>query len=907
MTEKENRMNSERLEASARVALGAFLHDLGKFAERAAPGVDAATLETHLQLYCPRHERPGGGFWYSHKHAAYTALAVDWLEEVGLPPLKGWNMAPFADWKSRQVDDSLVNAAARHHRPETFLQWLIATADRVASGFEREQFEAYNRAEKEETATGKNHYQARLLTLFESIRLESEQQPPERFAYRYPLRPLSPDSLFPVKRDGYEPAADGPAQKEYAELWAGFLAGLANIPESHRHSLPLWLDHFDTLWQTYTQVIPSATAFGVKPEVPLYDHSKTTAALAVALWRYHADHRHEPAECLPFLKNRGDWDEPKFLLVQGDFFGIQKFIFAGGGDTKKKAAKLLRGRSFYVSLIAECAALKVLDALDLPSTNQITNAAGKFLIVAPNTQETQDKLTELQKEFDAWFLSHSYGEAGLGLAFEPARCNDFLAGKDGESRFGELMKRLHRTLERAKYRHFGLCGDGAREALFGDYLESFNNTMGACAVNDRAPAEKEQNGVYLSRLAADQIRAGELLVKCERLILSTRKLQDSRTLDLPIFGYHVHFTGGEEDSGKFGAEVRNGNIRRLFDFSMPDADPAKPLWNGYARRNIRGYVPVFEDREWADPRYGLIRANLKDDEDEFRAGDLKTLHHIACEDLDAQRGLLGVAALHTLKGDIDDLGAIFQRGVKQPTFAKMAALSRQVNNFFAVYLPWLCRTEYGNSYTVFAGGDDFFLIGPWKSQLALALRMRREFMRYVAENPELHFSAGLAMTKPAVPIHYLAEGGEDALEAAKKHRREQKESPSKNAVTCFGQTVGWEGMEALWGCYERLEALARQYELSTAYLYGLLGLADMAETMETRRDDGTVEFHPEKALWRSRLAYRTHRMVLTLKNLDREQQKALSQTLAAEIATAIERFKGAYKIALHLYLYQQRD
>lgn len=904
-------MNSERLEASARVALAAFLHDLGKFAERASPHIDDTMLETHLQLYCPRRDRPGGGFWYSHKHAAYTAMAVDWLENEGLPPLKGWDMAPFAGWKSRKVDDSLVNAAAKHHRPQTFLQWIIATADRVASGFEREEFENYNRAE-EKTSTGKNHYQARLLTLFEQIRPESEAL--ERFDYRYPLRPLNPDSLFPIKRDGYEPCNDSVAQGEYAALWDGFLAGLKAIPESHRLSLPLWLDHFDTLWQTYTHAIPSATAFGVKPEVPLYDHSKTTAALAVALWRHHADQGHDPADRLARLRGRDDWEEPKFLLVQGDFFGIQKFIFAGGGETKKKAAKLLRGRSFYVSLIAECAALKVLDELQLPSTSQITNAAGKFLIVAPNTEETRTRLAEVQKTFDEWFLKHSYGEAGLGLAFEPACCNDFLGGKEGESRFAALMKKLHRNLERAKYRHFDLCGGNVPNPVFENYLDDFDNELGACAVNDRAPAEVERNGVRLSRLAADQIKAGEWLVKSERLILSVEKLQDKHTLDLSIFGYYAHFTGNEEASGRFGAEVKNGNIRRLFDFSLPDPNPARPLWNGYARRNIRGYVPVFEDLEWQDPRYDRIQNSLKD-EDEPAAGDLKTLHHIACEDLvrrkkdndnpaaavseDAeQEKWLGVTALHTLKGDIDDLGAIFQQGLKQPTFAKMAALSRQVNNFFAVYLPWLCRTEYKNSYTVFAGGDDFFLIGPWKSQLELAHRMRREFRRYVAENPQLHFSAGLAMTKPAVPIHYLAEGSEDALEDAKKHRRGDEEIPGKNAVSCFGQTVGWEDMEALWGSYERLAGLAGEYRLSTAYLYGLLGLADMAEGMAT---------DPAKARWRSYLYYRTWRMAKNERKRSAEEQTAMHNRIVAEIESGIRHYGAAYKIALHLYLYQQRD
>jgi len=38
-----------------------------------------------------------------------------------------------------------------------------------------------------------------------------------------------------------------------------------------------------------------------------------------------------------------------------------------------------------------------------------------------------------------------------------------------------------------------------------------------------------------------------------------------------------------------------------------------------------------------------------------------------------------------LKGDIDNLGELFRVGLRQPTFAKMAALSRQVNGFFAIY------------------------------------------------------------------------------------------------------------------------------------------------------------------------------------------------------------------------------
>lgn len=331
---------------SARVALAAFLHDLGKFAERARIDIPSEIINSNLGLYCPYHRE---GNWYSHRHAVYTALALDIIEPY-LPPMKGQDVAPFAAWGSDQVDDSLINGAAKHHKPETFLQWVVATADRVASGFERNEFDEYNEA-KEGTATGKNHYTARQLTLFEQIRLNDKDRT-QSHEYRYKLRPLCPDALMPTPAEGYEPTGKSAAQAENLELWEGFVEGLKQIPAAHRQTLPLWLSHFESLWACYTHAIPSATAFNTRPDVSLYDHSRTTAALAVALWRYHQENGHDEDEVTRRMRNRDDWSEAKILLIQGDFFGIQNFIFAGGGERQKFVAKLLRGRSFYVSLSA---------------------------------------------------------------------------------------------------------------------------------------------------------------------------------------------------------------------------------------------------------------------------------------------------------------------------------------------------------------------------------------------------------------------------------------------------------------------------------------------------------------------------------------------------------------------------
>lgn len=363
------------LAASSRVAFAAFLHDLGKLVERAGIHISVETLDSNQQLYCPQHkEFTDARGWYSHLHAAYTGIAWDALEATGHFPDLRHNSPPF-NTGGNDITDSAINAAAAHHRPITFLQWIVATADRVASGFERDKFDEEYNNKKERP----NHYCARLLTLFEQINLPSVDE--GKLQWCYPLKALSPENIFPQPVKAVTPSNNTDAKAQYHQLWETLLAEIRQIPKSHLGNLSLWLDHFDSLWLTLTHAIPSATAFGTKPEVSLYDHSKATATLATALWRWHHESGLETVAAV-----REGWGDKKLLLIQGDFFGIQDFIFAEGGNTQKHAHKLLRGRSFQVALLAECAALKMLEALELPPTSQIINAAGKFLIVAPNTE-----------------------------------------------------------------------------------------------------------------------------------------------------------------------------------------------------------------------------------------------------------------------------------------------------------------------------------------------------------------------------------------------------------------------------------------------------------------------------------------------------------------------------------------
>ena len=872
-------MNTPLLYPSCRVAFAALLHDLGKFAERAAPHVEQSRLDAHIQNYCKWHEQGG---YHSHRHAAYTAFFMDEIEK-NAPDLIRTETAPFASRQDEsEITDSLINAAAMHHRPETLLQWVIATADRVASGFEREDFETYNNAE--EAYIGRNHFQSRLWTLFEQVRLAENARRPDAaadFHWRYPLRPLSPQSLFPIKRDGYEPSQNEPAQAEYRALWEDFLKALEQIPASHRKQWSLWLDHLDTLWQSYTHAIPSSTFGKNKPEISLYDHSKATAAFAVALWRWHvAQDNLSDADAIRQHKERADWNEEKFLLVQGDFFGIQDFIFSEGAETNKNAAKLLRGRSFQVSLFTELAALKVLEACELPSTSQITNAAGRFLIVAPNTPVVREKLATVRKELNQWFLDHTFGLAGLGLVDKPARCSDFL-----QDRFGGLMTALFENLEAAKLSRFALTDDAPR-------VFAVEYPQGVCAYNTCLPADAKGS----APLSRDQIAIGKALAHKDRLLVVRDEylilllLTSVTPLEIPVFGYRIGFTKGEEETGEFGALAQSGGLARCWDFSLSE-NLTDTLWHGYARRYINAYVPKFGEH---DPLTSDKYQGVEADED-CRPGNPKTFNHLACEDraLDKEGKWQGQIALATLKGDVDNLGQIFRKGLEKNTFAKMAALSRQMNAFFAVWLPAYCKENYPNTYTVFAGGDDFFLIGPWRSTQKLAAEMATRFKAFVAENAEIHFSAGIVMTKPGHPVHALAEQAETALEAAKGYERAEGEK--KNAVCLYNEIVPWKEWETLAGLEQEIRELADAYRLSTGYVYGLLSLIDLA----------TDKQNPESAMWRSRFVYRTRRYVVD--KLPAEARNTAQARLADTFGErGIAAQQGRFRIPLFNFFYSKR-
>ena len=695
------------------------------------------------------------------------------------------------------------------------------------------------------------------------IHLDKEQ-PAGNGKQHYPRAPLNPHSIFP----GSDVASP--------DLWQAFLAGLDAIPQAHRNHWPLWLDHFDTLWQNIAHAVPAAHS----ADVSLYDHSKTTSALATALW----------------LRRTAAEDSKEILLIQGDFFGIQNFIFAAGSATNRRAAKILRGRSFHVSLFAEVAALKLLEACALPPTAQIQNAAGKFLIVAPNTAAVREAVEQARQEMNQWLLEHCYGQVALGVATQEAGRDDF----SDPAKFAKLVKEGFTALERAKLHRFDLTA-AAPTALPAEYPN------GVCAYDQRLPIEDTNSNPPCARISADQITIGEQLFKKDRLLILDRDIaihpedEKAKKLQLTIFGYTIAFTKAEHiKKGDF--ELAD-ELRRCWDFSLPQIDDDS-VWHGYARRYINAYVPRFSAEDL------LARDKYRAMEDENNPAPEqnapKTFNHLACEERqpEGNNGWHGKIAIATLKGDVDNLGSIFQKGLEAPSLAKMAALSRQMNHFFSLWLPAYCAAHARNTYTVFAGGDDFFLIGPWLQIQQLAAAMREHFKKYVADNPQITFSAGIAISKPGLPVPKLSVFAEEALEHAKNYpprkkddEKSQQHKPSKNAICIYGETLSWDDWPKIDDAFTAIKKLhdSRQINISTGYLYDILQYCNLAQ----QEAAGNIA----ASIWRSQLYYRSRRFVRD-KKLDED---AYNELLHVFCNTGIRALQSRFRIPLFNHLYQLRE
>lgn len=724
--------------------------------------------------------------------------------------------------------DILQTVCQKHHEDERFFEEDLLvqkiTNKRVkALAYIVSRADNYSSSEREEgEKTGDDFRKTRLLSIFSKVDI-GRGETTEKY---YELKPLSPDNVFPLDK---EEAMRN--ENAYRELVEGTLTQKSKFSKSINNLQGSNFNHFfngllsileENLW-----CVPSDTRFEGQ-DISLFDHLSTTSAIATCLYEYHKDGFNEE-------KIKNDSLE-KFILIGGDLSGIQKFIFEISSTNPKKLSKILRGRSFYLSLLTECASLKILKSLNLPLSCRVMNAGGRFIILAPNTEETKEVLQSVIKEISNWFLETFVGKLSLNIDYSVT-----LSGNDFESeKFNKKLKILNRKLEEKKLQKFNeeyFNTDVEKKEFKNIYNElTEKGTCNFCGIYPPLNIDGR------CKICEDSEKIGEKITSKNFICFNFDNPKES---SLSILDLGVDFLNENE--------VKEPTKYYLIE-KIGDKENNKNF--GYTRKDVANYIPMPQNgeiclkQEHKDKtedgdcnslcRYCKDPCPLQKKEDEMERKEIANSHLtfqcIATHTLKENEGS-GVDHLAILKADVDFLGMIFSLGIDDLSISRFATLSRMLNYFFSSVIKDLIKNKFDKIYTVYAGGDDMLLIGPWEQLIEFSIEMQKEFKKFVAENPNITISSGFSLFRPHSQVKLATEIAEDNLENSK--------NLGKDKLTVFGTTVNWVDTQKLIEYKNFLdeEFKNKDSKINSAFLYRLLKYHEMFINAEDEGKTESFKFH----------------------------------------------------------------
>ncbi|MDH7490606.1 MAG: type III-A CRISPR-associated protein Cas10/Csm1, partial [Anaerolineae bacterium] len=536
-------------------ALAGLWHDIGKFAQRSGEG-------TH-ELWNQEAERDIG---YRH------ALASDGFLGRHVP----------RQWQAQ------LAGVRYHHRP--------ASARLISD-------EAYRQACLVQVADWLSSEEREASTEAGEARLRS---PLSRLAgydapWYFRLEPLSgcSEAIFPeLLTEG-----QGVPNRAYRALWEQFEHASSVLCSDgvHKMDLRAFTETAYFLLQEYAWCVPSAY-YGQVPDVSLFDHARTTAAIAACLTAddRDADWINRLREAL--LVSDGDiLDEPVAVLVGGDLTGLQRFLYTIASEN---AAKSLRGRSVYLQLLSEVVAEYVLDRLGLPLTNLLYVGGGTFYLLVQTTWQgvaSDQRLRAIQREIAEKLVKAHGGALGLALAFMPITSREF-----AKERFHEAWDRLHQKIRRQK--EFLLGGLDARDLarLIGSGM-GLGGEIGFCEVcGEETPDKAAGSGCSLCKSLEElgmQVARANYLLLAEINDTSEQQVSDfSWHTVVESFGRRVYFLENLDEIGNIARDIRDRAARiRLLWLSEREEDLADRVRSLGIRVPISlGYRPFAQLVPWCD-------------------------------------------------------------------------------------------------------------------------------------------------------------------------------------------------------------------------------------------------------------------------------------------------------------------
>ena len=544
------------------------------------------------------------------------------------------------------------------------------------------------------------------------------------------------------------------------------------------------------------------------------------------------------------------------MLIIGDLSGIQDYLFDVASEGGQQARRL-RARSFYIQLVAECLALRMLHAAECSKEHLLFCSAGKFLIEAPALSTAQQQKVQAEaRQLNEWLFQNTNAQLRLSLVINES------AGTP-QNRYEAAIQHLQVEKSRPWANVVASAGEWNTSTL---RLASIGEPCVLCKRRKGVVAEEADVAADQARLICrqceDDRRLGKDLPRNEKMwVVLSDFAETEAAIEMP--GWFVKL----EQQKPF---THRGPLLHLTAQSQSAKDDEPNIYSRALTRHI--------------PR----------NEADNTAKDFRTIAGLAKGDK-----LLGV-----LKADADSLGN-FINGLlaKASDLAPLSQFSRELDDFFGVTLDRTIRKEYSDSiYTIFAGGDDLLLVGPWNVMFDFAGVVNEMFWQKFGKHG-LTLSAGITLIKPKRPINHAVERAEELLHLAKTQPA-PKAAASKNQLAAFGQIWKWQDHAAILAAAKQLTSWMDDKENKVAergWLQTLLRLAEQRRqgVLATQQlaeqaalDDlakaRLVEQRQQGVMATSRLAYQVARNFPNSKdrNPDRRALRQWADRLVTDFETA---------------------
>lgn len=561
---------------------------------------------------------------------------------------------------------------------------------------------------------------------------------------------------------------------------------MKHLLKYHPKTFSEFLIPFEALLKKYLWCISASDYEG--EDISLYDHARITAGIALCLYRG---------------KTKGVVESNKeFVMAAGTFSGIQKYIFSIASVNHSNVSKRLRARSFFVDATVGAFAQYIIDQFELCRLNILMLTGGKFYILLPNTKEAAKKLKCIEHEISKELYSSFKGQLGTNLAW-------ITVGKDGLEQYDKTITQLSVALNEKKNLPFesvlhnnGTWDEGAF-VLYDDL-----NEKRLCKACDKVLIQKSNEKCDF---CSTQEEMGKKLPNAKYLVYSRTQNDDSfQILKDYYLTIETNYNNKSFDNAYYIEKLNDSNI---------------------------------EEKLWSYPITFDYKANhVKTDEKGVLSFDILA------------RKAAGKKYIGVLKADVDNLGFLFSLGLKHGdkaygTISRVNTMSRLFTIFFSGKINQMLETDkYGDVYSVFAGGDDLFLIGPWDVMPDLAEEINEEFRKFVSDNKDITLSATVDLYHPKTHISTMAELSEEHLKRVKETSEKSiyPEKDGRNGIQFFTQIMSWDDFEEQMKNGRIVSQLLRQkkMEIDNTFIRRIQEYSQMYQRFVVCNDKNQFIFKP---------------------------------------------------------------